>query len=160
MEPNIIALLIAALLPLLIYHIWYSPFLAGRAVQATAHSAPARGPGRAALRVFLLLLFGLLLTGALMPLVIHQAGVYSMLQGQPQAEVDRWTTELMKAHGRDFRTFRHGALHGAIAGIFFALPVLGIAALSERKRAKTVLMHAGFFIVTLALMGGVICAYA
>jgi hypothetical protein len=66
----------------------------------------------------------------------------------------------MAAHGRDFRTFKHGALHGTIAAIFMALPILGITAIAERKRGKVVLIHAGYWILTLLLVGGVVCAYA
>jgi hypothetical protein len=63
-------------------------------------------------------------------------------------------------YGNNFRTFKHGAFHGILSALFFATPVLGINALFERKSFKYIFVHAGYWMLTLALMGGVICAYA
>ena len=59
-----------------------------------------------------------------------------------------------------FRTFKHGALHGTMAGIFIALPILGTNALFERKGWKYILINTGYWTVTLAIMGGIICQFA
>lgn len=56
-----------------------------------------------------------------------------------------------------FRTFKHGSFHGIIGAIFFALPILGINALFERRGAKYIFLHLGYWVITMALMGGVIC---
>ena len=70
-----------------------------------------------------------------------------------------WYIEVMKIHGHSFRTFRHGALHGVIGAITFALPVLGINALFERKGFKYIAIHLGYWVVSLALMGSVLCHF-
>jgi cytochrome b561 len=66
----------------------------------------------------------------------------------------------MEKYGKLYRTFKHGAFHGVLAGIFFAMPITGIVALYERRSAKYIFVHVGYWTLTMALMGGVICAYA
>jgi len=44
-------------------------------------------------------------------------------------------------------------------GIFIVLPVIGINAQYEGKSWKYILINAGYFIVSLALMGGILCAW-
>ena len=61
--------------------------------------------------------------------------------------------------GEEFHTFQHGAFHGALAGLTFALPILGIPALFERRSMTYILIHAGYWVLTLALMGGVLCLW-
>ena len=58
-----------------------------------------------------------------------------------------------------FRTFKHGALHGCVGGFTIALPVLGINAMFERKGFKYVAINAGYLIVTIGLMGGILCQW-
>jgi hypothetical protein len=106
----------------------------------------------------------LLIAMGLMPLVIHQFGIYSVLQGEPSIQdpaspLSQYVQEFMDKYGRNFRTFKHGAFHGVLTAIFLALPVIGILALFERKSFKYVAIHTGYWILTLGLMGGVICAF-
>ncbi|HPH81947.1 MAG TPA: DUF1761 domain-containing protein, partial [Flavobacteriales bacterium] len=68
--------------------------------------------------------------------------------------------DFMSKYGNTFHTFKHGVFHGVLAGIFFALPVLGINSLFDRKSFKYIAINAGFWIVTLALMGGIICQFS
>ena len=85
----------------------------------------------------------------------------SIIEGKYKTpEAQAWLESSRKLYGENFRTFKHGALHGTIAGIFFALPVFGIIALFERRSWKYVLIHLGFWVITLALMGGVLCQWA
>jgi hypothetical protein len=65
----------------------------------------------------------------------------------------------MDNFGTDFRTFKHGMLHGAIAGLFFMLPILATNAMFERKGFKYIAVNAGYWILTLMIMGGVICQF-
>jgi hypothetical protein len=66
----------------------------------------------------------------------------------------------MADYGTAFRTFKHGALHGFMTGLFFAFPMLAINGLFERKSWKYIFVHAGYWILTLTIMGGIICAWA
>lgn len=106
----------------------------------------------------------LLLAMMLMPIVIHQFGIFSVLANEPgmketDSEVSRYVADFMSRYGNNFRTFKHGSFHGALVGLFFALPVLGINALFERRGFKYIAIHTGYWIITLALMGGVVCAF-
>ena len=99
-------------------------------------------------------------------ITIHQWGVFSTLATDPKAVMDPSTETgalfkgLMEKYGNNFRTFKHGALHGAIASIIVVLPVLGTNALFERKSFKYVAINIGYWFITMALMGGVVCAFA
>ena len=64
----------------------------------------------------------------------------------------------MAKYGNNFRTFSHGALHGIILAIGIGLPVFGTNALFERRGGKYIFIHLGYWIITLALMGGLLCA--
>ena len=67
--------------------------------------------------------------------------------------------DFMAKYGSNYRTFKHGALHGTMAGLFLILPVLATQAMFERKTVKYVLINTGYWVVTFALMGGVICQW-
>jgi hypothetical protein len=68
-------------------------------------------------------------------------------------------TDVMTAYGSEFRTFKHGVLHGAIAAIGFAMPIIGINALFERRGFKYIAIHTGYWILTLMIMGGILCQF-
>ena len=97
-------------------------------------------------------------------LVIHQGGVFSTIleSGSTELQGDAlvYFEDFMAKYGDNYRTFKHGALHGALAGIFMVLPVLATQAMFERKTAKYILINVGYWTVTMALMGGIICQWA
>jgi hypothetical protein len=64
----------------------------------------------------------------------------------------------MADYGIAFRTFKHGALHGFITGLFLAFPLVGTNALYERKSFKYAFVTSGFWIVCFTIMGGILCA--
>ncbi|MFY9309226.1 MAG: DUF1761 domain-containing protein [Bacteroidia bacterium] len=68
--------------------------------------------------------------------------------------------DFLAKYGNNFRTFKHGVFHGVMAGFTIALPILGTNAMFERKGFKYIAINVGYWIVCLALMGGVICAFA
>jgi hypothetical protein len=103
----------------------------------------------------------LMITMTLMSLTIHQSGAIGMVGGPPLIEKAQPSFRAFMAdYGSAYRTFKHGALHGFMSGLFFAFPVIGINSLFERKSWKYIFIHAGFWIVTLTLMGGIICGFA
>ncbi len=160
MEINFITLLLAAIIPMITGFIWYSPKLFGNAWMKTIGLKKEDIEGGNMIKIFgLSYFFSFLLATALMPMVIHQWGVFSTL-GAPTEGVDlNAFNSFMESYGNNFRTFKHGAFHGVLMGIFFVLPVLGTNALFEQKSFKYIAINVGYWILTLALMGGVICQF-
>lgn len=58
----------------------------------------------------------------------------------------------------EFDTFGHGAFHGVFLGIVVVLPVFVTNGLFEQKSWRLVLINVAYWIVTFALMGGVLDA--
>lgn len=58
----------------------------------------------------------------------------------------------------EFDTFKHGAFHGVFIGVVMAIPVLVTNGMFERKTAKNLVINAIYWLITLALMGGVLDA--
>ena len=59
----------------------------------------------------------------------------------------------------EFMTFKHGAFHGVMLALFAALPIIGTNALFEQKGWKYIAINTGYWVVTLAVMGGIISAW-
>jgi len=85
-------------------------------------------------------------------------GAFSMVGGDVENALPSYQA-FMDDYGEAFRTFKHGALHGVLAGIFIALPLIGTNALFERKGAKYIFINSGYWIVTFGIMGAIICGW-
>jgi hypothetical protein len=106
------------------------------------------------------LVLSILLSGFLQTLVIHQMGALGMIGGDPAAEgILPSYQAFMNDYGTNFRTFKHGALHGLLAGIFIVLPIMGTNGMFERKSWKYIFINAGYWTVTLTIMGAVLCGW-
>jgi len=159
MEINFLALIAAAVSALVMGFIWYNPKIFGTAWMQAAEMTEDKMKGAQMGKIFALaLFFSFLLAFALQFITIHQTGALGMIGGNIE-EAKPSFQAFMDDYGDAFRTFKHGVLHGAIAGIFIALPIIGITVLFERKGAKYILINAGYWIVTLAIMGGIVCAW-
>lgn len=59
-----------------------------------------------------------------------------------------------------FHTFKHGALHGAMFALGMVAPVLIIKNLFARRSfVSNTLVHIGYWVVVMAIMGGVVDAF-
>ena len=56
----------------------------------------------------------------------------------------------------DFDTFGHGAFHGVFVGIIIVMPVIITKGLFEQAPWKSTFINIGYWIVSFALMGGVL----
>lgn len=159
MEINFLALIAAAVSALVIGFVWYNPKVFGAAWMKAADMTEEKIKGGNMAKIFALaLFFAFLLAFALQFITIHQTGAMGMVGGDPSQALPSYDA-FMADYGTAFRTFKHGALHGTIAGIFIALPIIGTNALFERKGAKYILVNSGYWIVTLAIMGGIVCGW-
>ena len=55
-----------------------------------------------------------------------------------------------------FDTFEHGAWHGAFVGLIVVMPVFVTNGLFEQKGWKNIIINVIYWVLTLALMGGVV----
>ncbi|MBQ4804035.1 DUF1761 domain-containing protein [Aquimarina sp. MMG015] len=165
MEFNLLIVAIAALVPIVLGFIWYNPKVFGTAwMNACGFTTEDLKGGNMAVIFIVSLILSLMLASSLPTMVIHQNGFFQSLMNEPDltkegTEIYQYTQDFMNKYGTNFRTFKHGALHGAMAGIFLVLPVLGTNALFERKEVKYILVNVGYWTVCLALMGGIICEF-
>jgi hypothetical protein len=160
MQLNMWLILLAGLVPLVTGFIWYNPKAFGNVWMKSAGMNEASMKGANMALIFgLCYLFGCMLASAVMTIVIHQVGFNSVFQGDTTPESAAYVKNFFDTYGSRFRTFKHGALHGTISGLFIAFPVLGICALFERRGFKYIAVHTGYWMLTMALIGGILCAF-
>ena len=162
MEINPYALLGSAAVTLAVGFVWYNPKVFGTIWMRESKLSQEELRKGNMLKIFgLTYLFSLMITLIEMGLTIHQSGAVGMVGGPPLIESAKPSfAAFMADYGTAYRTFKHGALHGFMSGLFFAFPIVGINGLFERKSWKYILINAGYWIVTLTLMGGIICQFA
>ncbi len=165
MDGNIMYLFLAALIPMIIGFLWYHPKTFGTVwINQTSLKPEDLEKGNMLLIFGLSYIFSVMIAFVLSSFVIHQAALAGLFVMDPEfaregSELNTYYTEFMAEHGTRHRSFGHGAVHGIMCGIFMVLPIIGIISLFERRTWKYVLVNAGYWIVTLALMGGVICQF-
>ena len=91
-------------------------------------------------------------------LVVHQTGAVGMVGGNPEKALPSFAA-FMTDYGTAFITFKHGALHGTMTGLFFVTPLFGITALYEGRSFKYVMVASGYWIISCAVMGAIICGW-
>ncbi len=165
MLPNLGIVALAALTPLIVGFIWYSPKVFGNAWMKAASLNEEKLKGANMPVIFLLTyIFALMIGVILFSIVVHQTGLFSLFADEPGLMKEGSETMvqldgLMESLGEKFRTFKHGAFHGAVTALFIGLPIIGINALFERKSYKYILLHTGYWLITLTIMGGVLCQW-
>jgi len=55
-----------------------------------------------------------------------------------------------------YDTYGHGAAHGVIISLFFVIPIFITNGLFEQKSWTNMLINAGYWLITLAIMGAVV----
>ena len=156
---NPIALLAAAISAMVVGFIWYNPKVFGTIWMKEANISEETMKGANMVKIFVMsFIFAFLLAMTMMQMSIHQTGVLSLIGGDPSTALPSYTA-FMADYGEGFRTVKHGALHGILAGLFVALPILGTNALFERKSVKYILINTGYWVITLGLMGSIVCGW-
>ena len=151
------AIPIAAVAALVIGAVWYNPKVFGTAWMRESGMTEEKMKSGSMAKIFgLALLFAAMLALALVQVTNHQMGALSLVGGDATAALPSYEA-FMADYGTAFRDYGHGAFHGVIFGILVALPILGTNALFERKSAKYIFINLGYWIVTLAVMGAILC---
>ena len=156
---NFVAVLVATLVTLLVGFVWYNPKVFGTIWMKETGMTDEKAKQSNMLKVFGLTIFYSFMLAFILPsLVIHQMGAIGMVGGDPSIAKPSYEAFLAD-YGGAFRTYKHGALHGFIAGLFIALPITAINSLFEQKSWKYILINAGYWIVSLTIMGAIICGW-
>lgn len=156
----------AACVTLMIGFIWYHPKVLGSVwIRESGVSEEKIKSSNMPLIIGLCFLFSLMLSAFMYVVVVHQAHIYSIFANMPDAkdpstELGVYLKNFMDNYGKNFRTFKHGAFHGALATLFFVLPIIAINALFERRSYKYILVHLGYWMITLIIIGGIVCQFA
>ncbi len=158
---------LTALIPLLVGSVYYNEKVVGGIwMRATGLDAEKLRHGNMAVIFGMTYLFSLLVALMLTALVIHQTAIGGLLTTQagfaePGSPLMQQLAEFDAQYGllTNHRTFGHGFFHGVLYAVTFVGSLLAINALFERRRWNYVLIHVGYWAITLGLMGGVLCAF-
>lgn len=151
-----------ALVPLIVGCVWFHPKVFGNTLQT---SNVLYSKKNAVLLLLVSLILSLFISISLLFSVVHQLHIFSVVMGNPDmqnpsSELSLMLQSFIEKYGNNFRTFKHGALHGTIVGFSLALPITAINAMLEKKSFKHIALVAAFGIICFCLMGGIICQFA
>ena len=151
-------LMATALVPMLVGMLWYSKMAFGTSwMNINGFTDEDLKKGNMLVIMGLSYVFSFFVAFSLMGSVIHQMGVMQLFaQAVPGSEDALFYETFIAKYGDMHRSFGHGAFHGLLVGLFFISPLIAINALFERRSWKYIGIHAGYWIVTLAIMGGVL----
>ena len=161
MEINFLAILVAAIVPLVLGFIWYNPKFLGTVWMREAEMTEEKmKSGNMAVIFGLSLLLSFLLAFFVQTLTIHQFGALGMIGGDPAADgILPSFQAFMDDYGNAYRTYKHGAFHGLLAGIFIVFPILATNGMFERKSWKLTFINTGYWTLTLIIMGAIVCGW-
>ena len=159
MDTNFLALLTAAASTLVVGFIWYNPKVFGNIWMKEAGLSLNNLKEANMIKTLVVsFIYAFFVAFVIQMLTIHQFGAIGMVGGDPTIAKASYN-EFMADYGNAFRTFKHGALHGFMTGLFMALPIIGTGALYEQRSFKYTLIAGGFWVVSCMLMGGIICGW-
>lgn len=165
MMPNMLVVALAALVPMIMGFLYYSPKTFGNAWMKAARVTEEQIKSGNKAKIFgTALILSFILSFFLFTLVVHQTHYYSLFVAEPGfneegSEIMTQIAAFMEQYGGYYRTFKHGAFHGGLIGVFVALPILMTNGLFEAKSFKYGFINAGYWIITLSLMGGILCQW-
>lgn len=158
MTPNFLILGICALIPFAIAMLWFNAKLFGgdnwqkiAGLSDEAHNTKA-SPGKLILSIFFNFLVAVGLYGA----IVHAGAVISLCGGLPATLESETAMAFLADAGGNHMSFGHGAFHGVLMTIFFAIPFYGYVYIFERKSGKYFWVNVGYWAINMALMGGLI----
>ena len=159
MEINFLAVLVAALSSFVVGFVWYNPKVFGTIWMNEIGMTEEKAKQGNMAKIFgLTFVFALMLAFIMQPLTIHQFGALGMVGGDEALAKPSYAA-FMNDYMDAFRTFKHGALHGAMIGLFVALPVVATNCLFEQKSFRYAAITSGYWIVVMTLMGAIICGW-
>lgn len=158
---NFLSPVVAAFTTLLVGFIWYHPNVLGTLWVYEAGLNKDESQKGSLLKIFgLTFVFSIFIGIMMQAITIHQFGALGMIGGGTKIhEAKPSFIAFMADYGTAFRTAKHGALHGFFTGLFFAFPMIAINGLFESRSWRYILIHAGYWIVSLTIIGAIVCAW-
>ncbi|WNM19138.1 DUF1761 domain-containing protein [Flavobacterium capsici] len=158
MEVNFLAVLVAALSTFVVGFLWYGP-LFGKAWMAENGFTEEQMKKGNMFKIFgLTFVFSLMLAFIMQMLTIHQFGALGMIGGDV-TQAKQSYVDFMTDYGSAYRTFKHGALHGFMSGVFIAFPIIGTNGLFEHKSWKYIFIQTGYWTVCMTIIGAIVCGW-
>lgn len=143
-EYNFLAIAAAALIPMVLGALYYGPIFGKQWAESTGKTLKELEPNNMAVTYGLALLVAFILAFYLKTNIelthkdVNDAG------------------ELVFG---SFHTFKHGALHGLMTGCLGIIPVVISLSLFHKMTAKNIILNVVFWLLALALMGGLVDAW-
>jgi len=157
---NFYMFFVTALIPLLVGAIYYNPKVVGGAWMKANNFTEEDLKGANMAVIFgCSILFGILISFTMAGISIHQVGAAQALVPEimePGSAAVQDFNAFMAKYGDNHRSFKHGIIHGAFFTIFLVWPLIAINAMFERRGWKYVLIHVGYWLISLSLIGGVL----
>ena len=159
MPLNYYSILAATFVSLIVGFVWYNPKVFGTIWMNETGMTEEKARQSNMLKVFgLTIFYSFLISFTLSGIVIHQFGALGMIGGDATKALPSYAA-FMADYGNAFRSFQHGALHGFMTGLLFVLPITAINSLFEQKSWKYILVTSGYWMVSLTIMGAIICGW-
>lgn len=161
---NPLILFAAGLIPLAVGFIWYGSLFGKAWMKVNGFTEESLEGGNMAMIFGVSYLLGVVLAFGMTGMTNHQVAIAQLFNMHPDVgnlntEIGQIVDTVTNKYGEVHRTFKHGAIHGAIATVFLFLPLIAINALFERRGWKYIGIHFGYWFITAALIGGVVCAW-
>lgn len=159
MNLNYIAFFLISFVPLIIGFYWYHP----KSIISKWSGQTFQKLSRVSLiQILVLFILSIGFVYGYMNLIIHQLGFYELfftdiMLGSEEAEII--VKEFLSSYGDKHRHFGHGVLHGVINACLFSLPFISAIAILDKKGRKYIIHHFSYWLITSALIGGLISAF-
>lgn len=155
---------LAALVPMIVGSIWYGPLFGKAWMKEMGFTEESMKNGNMPLIFGLSFVCSFLIAFILQTLVTHQFGAFGVFLStdgfaQQTGEGYEMYKAFMEKFGNNHRSFGHGALHGGMIGLLLVGSIITIKSLFERRSAKYILMNVSYWVVALAVMGGILCQW-
>jgi hypothetical protein len=149
MQPhiNFMALICAALIPMIMGFIYYQPAVMGNAwMKANGFSKEGMGSGPKPVMYVLALIMSFMLAFFMWGWVTGGGGVDTFQVTDP---VD----------GHSYVTFQHGVFHGVAFSIMVLLPVFVTMKIFEKRSWAWAFVNLGYWSITVILMNGILSVW-
>ncbi len=149
MEPHLnpLALIVAALVPMIMGFVYYHPKVLGNQwMRANGFTLESLGTGPKPVMYLLALAVSFLLAFFLWGNVTGAGGVDSFQVTDPR-------------DGHSHVTFGHGAFHGVAISILVLLPIFVTMAIFEKRSWSWAFVNWGYWALTVILMAGILSAW-